>query len=187
VTDKREGAFLRHDLLVVLVALAVIAGGWAASAYGLVPGTKKWSSGGVTFSYPADWLAVSSQEDALEARGEDAVTRLVFETWMKPQHALVTCDAYLELDRAQRFPLYERLSSEVRRIKGKDWLVTHYAYAAKAGSGFAPQVVQAAEYAYPANFEVNRENLSIVTIHASNERLPALEAELVSTLDAKGP
>jgi hypothetical protein len=185
MSEPREGFVLRHDLLVVIAALVLVGVGWAGSAYGLIPGVKRWDAGGVTFTYPADWLAITSQEDAVVVRGEDAVTHIDLETWLKPEHALVTCDAYLELDRSQRYKLYERLSTEVRRIKGKDWLVTHYAYATKGGSGFAPQVVQAAEYAYPADFEVNREFLSLVTVHASAERLPALEAELVSSLDAK--
>jgi hypothetical protein len=177
--------FLRHDLLVVVLGFLGIGAGWMASAYGLVPGAKRWNSGGVSFAYPADWLAVSSAEDAVVVRGEDATTHIDLETWMKPGTTLVTSDAYLELDRAQRYPLYERLGSEKQRIGEKDWLVTHFAYASKAGQGFAPRVVHAVEFVYPADFEVNRASLSIVTIHASAERLPVLEANLVPTLSAQ--
>ena len=63
MSAPRESFVLRHDVVVVLLALVVIGVGWAGSAYGLLPGVKRWSSGGVTFTYPADWLAVSSQAD----------------------------------------------------------------------------------------------------------------------------
>ena len=185
MTDRvtpREGFFLRHDLVVPVVALLVIAAGSALAASQLVPGVKRWSNQGVSFTYPADWLAVANEENSSEVRGEDAITRIGFESWAKPSSMLVTCDAYLELDRAQRYPLYERLASEVRKIGGKDWLVTHFAYASKAGDGHAPRVVHAVEYAYPSDFAVNRAELSIVTLHASAERLAELETELAASL-----
>jgi hypothetical protein len=178
----REGFFLRHDLLVPLLALCLVGAGSALAADALVPGVKRWTGKGTSFTYPADWLAVANDDNSAEVRGEDAITRIVFESWLKPTSTLVTCDAYLELDRAQRYPLYERLGSGGARLGGKDWLMTHFAYAAKAGDGHAPQVVHAVEYAYPADFAVNRAELSIVTLHASAERLPELEAHLAASL-----
>jgi hypothetical protein len=172
----REPFWLRHDLHVAVIAVAILGLGWLVRVEGAGPATKPVARGGVSIQVPADWI-VAPAAGATVARGEDAVTRVELRAEERPGE-LVTVESALELERAQRFgPLYQRLSTERREAAGRAWVRTTFGYAFKPSSNHAPRLASAVEYATEQGGR-----LVVVTLHAPEERVAALERDVLGTL-----
>jgi hypothetical protein len=166
-----EPFWSRHDLHVVAIALVILAlGGVFHDAGG--DARKTVSRERVAVQVPSDWLATPAT-DATVVRGEDAVTRLEIRV-AEPPGPLVGLEAALELERAQRHgPLYTRAGSG----EARGWLRTVFSYAFKPTPTHAARVATGVEYA-----RVDGGRLFVITLHAPEERVAALEADILSTL-----
>jgi hypothetical protein len=175
----REPFWLRHDLHVAAIALAILGLGWLVRVEAGGQPTKTVSGGGLTVEVPSDWIVEPAQGEAQVARGEDAVTRLEIAS-REPPGDLVTVEAGLELERAQRHgPLYQRLESGRKTVGGRDFLRTAFGYAFKPTPEHAPRLASAVEYALEA-----KGRLWVVTLHAPEERIARLEREVLGTVRA---
>lgn len=172
----REPFWLRHDLHIAVLALAILALGWLMRSEAGAPPTKTVTREGLSVEVPADWIVEPAAGDVTVARGEDAVTRVELRSAERPGEHL-SAESSLDVARAQRHgPLYQRLSSDRRTSGGREWLRTTFGYAFKPTPTHAPRLASAVEYA-----ALSGGRLLIVTLHAPEERIDELEREVLST------
>jgi hypothetical protein len=179
----REPFWLRHDLHVAAIAVAILALGWLVRVEaGRAPG-KTIASGRLAVDVPVGWIVEPPAGNVVVARGEDAVTRVELRVDDRPGE-LVSVESTLELERAQRHgPLYQRLESGTRAAGGRAFLRTTFGYAFKPGPSHAPRLASAVEYAIEDGGEI-----LVVTLHAPEERVAALEREILPTATVRtGP
>ncbi len=175
-----EPFWLRHDLHIAGIAVVILAMAWLLRAETRAPPSKRVTSGKLSVAVPAEWLAAPPDGDVTTVRGDDAVTRLELRSGERPAGE-VSLDGALELDRGRRYgELYQRSVSERANIGGRDLLRTVFAYAFKPTPTHAPRVAAAVEYAFPID---GQGPLHVVTLHASEARLPELEARVMGTIE----
>ena len=188
MSDKRTSFLWTHDLLVVVVAGAVLAISWLA--YGAItkPARAEYREQGLTFDYPRGWLPSRASDSApggLPVHAwlqpvDEPLTRLEVRIENKPA-AGVPLQSVLELSRIRAFgQLYQQLSSDELAQGGKTWRRTRFSYAYKPTPDDAPRVATAVELA-----AVNGDLLYVVTLHGEKPRVDELEAELLDTIDVE--
>lgn len=171
-----EPAWLRLDLHVMAGAAVILVLGWV-----IAPGhdgavlTKEVGRDGVHLRVPATWLVEPSAGGPLVVRGEDAVTRL--EIRREETGELVGPEASLDLARVRRYgDLYQKAGTDTVTLGGVTWQRTSFAYAFKPTPTHTPRVAAAVEYASP----VQGGAVTVVTLHAPEERLPELERSILA-------
>jgi hypothetical protein len=171
-----------HDVVVVVVALLLLAGGAVLAARTDCPAMKRYEADGIAIAVPATWLR-EPREGGVQFRGEDAVSRLEVRSLPRAEATAGAVDNLLELERAQTYGLYRRLSTDKRTIHGKEWLRTEYVYAFKPTPEHAPRIANAIELAYPADAAVPSTRLWVVTLHGSEDRVRELEPWVLGTVE----
>ena len=182
----REPVFLRHDLVVVVVAMALMIGGWAAAHSLARTELATFSRRGLSVSYPAGWFPSDPGEGELPAiitfrSASTASEWLEIELEPRPlvEGALVSV---LDLERSQRFgEYYKKFGGAPRAIDGNEWLRTEYVHAFIAADGDSPQVLHGIDYAL-----VRGDTLYVVAVHAPAERVHDLERQILSSISMGG-
>jgi hypothetical protein len=174
------------DLPVVIVALALLAGGWQLHRAMTRPTLARFSHSGLAFHYPSDLglrepmlLAAKAPLVVTFRKAGDARTRI--EVRVEPrQLTLGNVAAGLELERANRFgPVYNRLETGRRTLGGHAWLRTRFSYvdaAPSSGQDPASVATYAVEYAWPPDTSVAGDVRYVVTIHGSEAGAAGLES-----------
>jgi protease PrsW len=181
----REPAILRHDLIVVAVALALMLAGWTASRSLGQTELATFSRRGLSVSYPAGWFPSDPGEGEFPAivtfrSTSTAAEWLEIELEARPlvDGALVSV---LDLERSQRFgEYYKKFAGSPRVIDGREWLRTEYVHAFIAAEGDSPQVLHGIDYAL-----VGGDTLYIVAVHAPADRVGHLEHQILSSISMK--
>jgi hypothetical protein len=200
----RPSGWLRHDVLVLIGALALLATGVLAYRSLTAPRLTEFSRFGLSLERPGTWLppqavppppsrlavAAGAQTSSSDARkapasGEELPYHVVFQSPLSPLARLeIRIDrrptygnlrGALGLARVSRYgEVYWAAESDEQTIDGRDWVRTRFQYAYKAGDGDSPKVATGIEYG-----TVNGNLVYVVTFHGSDaeaERLRALIA-----------
>jgi hypothetical protein len=205
-------AWQRHDLIVVLFALALFVTGAIAQRRMAKPSLQVTTELGLHLSRPAGWLpprrvtrptmglaasadATAPARAAPDAAGSslpyhvviqspsDPVARL--EIRVAPRPTTGNLRSALILERVSRHgEAHWAADSTDRTIGGRDWVRTEYRYAYKGNKTDAPRIATGIEYAI-----INGRLLYTVTLHGGEETARQLEALLIPTLaiDANHP
>lgn len=180
--------FARHDLVVVLAAVVVMGGAYAAYA-----GMKKtqratFSQKGLSFEYPrTDMLAVMEPDwnelpaevtyGWLGAGNRRLTVRVEERLQLGEGGGDLGTVTYLQSRRKKAYdPFYSEKPTDVAKVNGREWLRTEYRHAAMMGE---PVVQEAIEYAL-----LNGEKLYIVTVHADHG-VKEMESSILGTLAVK--
>jgi len=191
-----------------LIALAILAGGSLLDRSLRKPRLVSYAREGISFKRPGGWLPAlepDAKVSPLAQRtagfgvvptSEVAATNNVHTIFAAPQDARLRVEVRIE-DRpaypnlpgalsVQRLGHYGEYywsrSSGNASIASRDWLRTEFRYAWKPSKSGSPQIAEAVEYAI-----VNEERLFIVTLHASPEGLPSLDALIAQSLRISSP
>ena len=191
----------QHDLGVLIVALALLAGGALVHRFLAAPNIAEFSQEGLHFERPGGWLPGQVPQGAMSplARNQagfgapaQAVSSAHLHTvFVSPQDArrrievrIAARPAYSNLRGAlavQRLGEYGELywarHSGNAAIEGRDWLRTEFRYAFKASKGGSPQIAEAIEYAI-----VNAGRLYVVTLHDAPDAVGTLDSMIAKTL-----
>lgn len=181
----RPSPYLAHDVLVVIVAAALLVAGWLAHGAMTRPELATLDRHGLTLQAPRGWLPSGAPSDTLPA---ETSWQPVDEPNVKLEVRVQNRPAFdgplqplLDLARGRRYgELYKRLSVDDRVVGGRTWLRSRYTYAFKPTEDDAPMVASAVEYAL-----VNGDKLYVVTVHGPDDRVEALEASLLRTLKVR--
>ncbi len=180
--------WLRHDLLVVLGALALLAAGAFAYRTLVTPGSVTFERYGLAFERPAGALPPNAvpppplrlgsdligRDEPPNAAIPDAVELPQQLMWSWPRNPSLRLEAAiaerpafgnlrgaLSFERRYRYgELYGATASDQVSIAGHDWLVTRFRYAYKPSKDDTPRLASAIEYA-----TVNGHYLYTVTAH----------------------
>ena len=192
----------RHDLLVLIGALALLAGGVLAYRSKTAPRTIAFAKLGLTLERPSAWLppqqvppppsslalAVGPNPAAkTPAKGElphhvmyqsasNALGRLEIRIDKRPSYNNLR--GALNLARVGRYgEVYWAADSSDETIKGRDWVRTRFRYAYKPDDANSPRVATGIEYA-----TLNGGLVYVVTLHGSDKDADALRALIAPTL-----
>jgi hypothetical protein len=182
--DRNATFVKRHDLVVVLVALALLALAALAHRALAAPEGKRHERLGLSITTPGSWVGQAGGDTLPSvtrlASVEDGTLGLELAVRKRPGFD-GPIESVLELERAQEHgALYTALAGQQRTVAGKAWWRTEFGYATKVSDGDLPSVVHGVEYAL-----VHGERLYVVTLHGDRERVLALEPEILGTLDVK--
>ncbi len=199
----------RHDLGVLFVALALLAGGVLVHRFLATPPMVPFEKHGLQFERPGGWLPaqlppVAASPLVQKAAGFGVAPAAPQSTPSDRIHSIYTSpqDARRRIEvRIEERPAYNNLRGAlaVQRLgeygefywarhsgktvlAGRDWLRTEFRYAYKASKGGSPQIAEAVEYAI-----VNSGRLYVVTLHDSPKTLPSLDALVSRTLRVSTP
>jgi S1-C subfamily serine protease len=191
----------RHDLIVVVFALVIIAiagrfhGGLVTPP--LVP-FEPGADHGLTFQHPRGWLVSAAEplptprivHDVSPPAGgpagapyrveltstADPGARIEVMIDKKPAWSNIVTG--LDLDRRTRWgELYALDDSSVRSVEDHQWLRTAYRFAHVQDKGDVPRIDRALEYA-----TIDREQLYVLTLFGSPAEIEQLEDSVVPTL-----
>lgn len=193
----------RHDLGVLLFALAIFAGGTLITRRLATPTLIDFDQDGLHFQRPAGWLpgqhpTVKSAGLANTAAGfgtstaakklsdqdfhvlyrsaRDAKQRI--EVRIAPRPGYGNLRGARAVERLGRYgEFYWEESSSDRSIARRDWLRTEFRYAFKASKGGSPQIANAVEYA-----TLQDRRLYVITLHGSSQAMNDLERFVSPTL-----
>ncbi len=187
----------RHDLGVLVLALAVLAGGSLLHRHLSTPNTIVYEEHGLTLSRPGGWLSYERAENTgspLSKPGfEKQPTRNagIHEQFIAPHSSLRRLEirvaprppypnlgAILDVEKLSRYGEYywTRSRGDVE-IAGRRWLRTEFRYATKGRENGSPDVAEAVEYAHATNG-----TLFVVVIHDSPSTLARTDALIAPTL-----
>ena len=193
----------RHDLGVLLFALAIFAGGTLITRRLARPTLISFDRAGLLFQRPAGWLpgqrptlkaaslassaaAVESSPAPKESSEQDlhivyqsarhAKQRIEVRIAPRPSYGnLRGARAIERLGRYGEFYWEEKTSD--RSIARRDWLRTEFRYAFKASKGGSPQIANAVEYA-----TLQDKRLYVVTFHGNSKAMNELDRSIAPTL-----
>lgn len=192
----------QHDLGVLIVALALLAGGALVHRFLAAPDVVEFSQEGLQFERPGGWLPGQVPKGAMSplagnqagfgapAQAADSSPHL-HTIFVSPQDArrrievrIADRPAYSNLRGAlavQRLgdygEFYWARHSGNAAIEGRDWLRTEFRYAFKASKGGSPQIAEAIEYAI-----VSAGRLYVVTLHDAPDAVGTLDTMIAKTL-----
>lgn len=172
-----------HDLGVIAIALVVLALGAIVHRVMTRPRADAKQLGALVYRVPADWLETpgAAREGAtrLEYQAFDD-PRLRLEVEERPQPAFPgPLGPVLELEFGRRpGVIAKRVERAPRYRRGREWVRSRYAYAYTPVPGDAPALAGAIELAI-----VDGGRLHVVTIHGPDDRLAALEHDLLDAVD----
>jgi hypothetical protein len=200
------GAFKRHDIIVVLAALVLIAVGGLSYRYMTTAPTVHDGMFGLEFVRTTSWLApetVGPRPSRLAAGVADrppppeippdligeqfpyhvlytsslnALVRLEVQIAPRPRYS--NMQAALAFARRDRYgELYWAAPSKIQTINGHDWLRTAFRYAYKLSRDDAPRMSQGVEYA-----AINGDLLYAITMHGSDAEIDQLEEVIAGSL-----
>jgi len=210
-TAGKPGLLYRHDLVVIIAALALLAVGSLAHSSLTEPTMVGFSKHGLQFRAPGGWakpypVAPAPTHLARELRapaapGEtgtapqevelheiytfasDSSVRLEVRVATRPRYGNLR--RVLNFQRHNRYgELFRSLDESSVAIRGRDWLRARFEYAYKANDNDSPKVATGIEYA-----AVGGERLYVVTMHGGAPDAEWLEAHVAPTLsipDAPG-
>jgi hypothetical protein len=189
----------RHDLLVVLGALLLFAGGAVAHRALAAPSLVPIDELGLHAARPQSWLApvrvgppvsglAAGVETTAAARPGRVLKHVVYQSAVATTARLEiriaerpsssTLKAALVLGRVSRYgAAFTPAESTDRTIGGRDWVRTQYRYPYKSAPGDAPVIATAIEYA-----TLNGRLMYVVTLHGDEKTARRLETLLVPTL-----
>tara|TARA_R110002096_G_scaffold143328_3_gene299230 strand:+ start:93226 stop:93891 length:666 start_codon:yes stop_codon:yes gene_type:complete len=200
---NRPSLSQRHDLGVLIVALAMLAGGALVHRYRAAPSVVPYAKEGLVFERPGGWLpaqipAVSVSPLVQHQAGFGVATTIptrapntVHTIYVSPLDARRRIEVRIE-DRpaysnlrgalavarlGQYGEFYWARHSGNATIANRDWLRTEFRYAFKANKGSSPQIAEAVEYAI-----VNAGRLFVVTLHDEPDSPSKLEPLVAKTL-----
>ncbi len=196
----------RHDLLVVVVATALLVAGAFIYRKLVEPKMVEFSHAGLTFQRPTGFFPPVDVDapatsfgglgglGGLAAQGSTAAqpaTVRYHKLYKTPAGPLVALEVLID-----RKPLYRGLGivlqqarrqrygeflwvadAEDRNVGGAAWARTEFQYATKATQDDAPQVATGIEYA-----TVNGDRLYVVTVHGTTPEAMRLESLIQTTL-----
>ena len=186
----------RHDFIVIALAVAVVAAAGFGHRRMVVPTVETFSTRGLTFTRPANWLAPEEVPRIAPRLVPVPAPRPRPPGAELPYHVVYTSSAdsdlrmevrieehppwgniitSLELDRRTRWgELYAADSSAVLTLGRHSWLRTSFRYAFAPNKGDEPRIGTAIELA-----TVDRERLYAVTLYGPARRIARL-AELIT-------
>ena len=189
----------RHDLLVVVIALLLFAGGTAAHRVLAAPALIPIDELGLHVARPKSWLSpirvappaaglAAGVESTASARRDKVLRHVVYqsavagtarlEIRIAERPASANLKSALVLARISRYgDSFTPAESTDRTIGGRDWVRTQYRYPFKGAPGDAPVIATAIEYA-----TLNGRLMYVVTVHGDEKTARRLEALLVPTL-----
>jgi hypothetical protein len=196
----------RHDLGVLLFALAIFAGGTLITRRLATPKLIDFDQGGLHFERPVGWLP--PQRPSMQSAGlartsagfgvqktaaSDATLHLLYrsardakqriEVKIAPRPGYGNLRGARAVERMGQYgEFYWEADTKDRSIARRDWLRTEFRYAFKASKGGSPQIANAVEY---ATLKDNR--LYIVTIHGDSQAMKDLDKTLAPTLRIEEP
>ncbi|MCP4445137.1 MAG: hypothetical protein GY811_07315 [Myxococcales bacterium] len=203
--DRASSLVQRHDLGVLVIALAILAGGALVHRSLACPDHVSYAKQGLQFQRPGGWLTLPESNSyvtplALGTAGfgvgtsappapnepgdvhtrfaspKDARRRIEVRIEGRPSYSNLR--GALAVQRLGQYgEFYWARSSGNSAIAGKDWLRTEFRYAFKPNKRGSPQIAEAIEYAI-----VNDERLFVVTLHDRPETLNDLDAIVADSL-----
>lgn len=191
----------RHDLGILLFALAIFAGGTLITRRLATPRLIDFHQGGLHFQRPVGWLPV--QQLSLPAAGlarttagfgtsetaeSDAILHLLYrsardarqriEVRIAPRPAYGNLRGARAVERMGQYgEFYWEAGSQERSIARRDWLRTEFRYAFKASKGGTPQIANAVEYA-----TLKDKRVYVITVHGDLQSMNTLDKTLYPTL-----
>ncbi len=194
----------RHDLGVLLFALAVFAGGTLVTRRLATPKQIHFEHSGLSLERPAGWLpgqtptaqsaglagttsgfgvavptgaAPSKTQFHIVYRGaRDARRRIEVRIGPKPGYGNLRGARAIER-MGQYGEYYWEASSSNHPIHRRDWVRTEFRYAFKASKSGSPQIANAVEYA-----TIQDKRLYVVTLHGNLESMNDLDKLISPTL-----
>jgi len=203
-TGDQPGLLYRHDLVVVIAGLALLAIGSLAHSSLTAPTMVTFHQHGLEFRAPGGWakpskVSAAPTHLAREIRGSatpsepstapavatlhelytyagDSSIRLEVRVAPKPRYGNLR--RVLSFDRHNRYgELYRSIRESNVPIHGRDWLRARFEYAYKASEDDSPKVATGIEYAAVAG-----DRLYVVTMHGRAEDARWLESTVAPTL-----
>jgi hypothetical protein len=185
--------FARHDLAVVLMAAALLAGGALTYRSLSAVATERLEILGLSLDRPSALLPpveltppgskVSGDGSSLPYHIEHqspASPSLRLEILVEPRPAYNNLHAARALDRASRHgEMYWSEPTDTVKIAGRNWVRTRFRYAHKAHDFGTPEVASAVEFA-----TLNGGLLYVVTAHGTPDEASELAALIAPTLNA---
>jgi hypothetical protein len=202
--DGPPSAWQRHDLLVVIAALALLAAGRLAHHSLAQPRTVELSHSGLRLERPRAWLPPLATEDApsplaagiigtlahaSDEPGPDAETSDAYHVvYTSPGDALTRMEVRVGrrprygnlagaigfIRRAKHGEMYRSFGHEVVAIQGRRWLRTRFRYAFKPDMQASPRIATGIEYT-----SAQGPYLYSVTLHGQDATVQRL-AELIA-------
>jgi hypothetical protein len=180
--EDREPFFWEHDLLVPLVAVVVLAVGWALYGQRNDPAMATFDRQGILFSYPSGWFPKGSEEDKLpyDMTFESTERRVFVTTKVSEKPELGGAEVALEVSRARKYTFYKRLSSTTKTLHGREWTRTEFAYAYQPTPDDLPEIQRAVEYS-----AVNGNKVYAVSVHGPEGKVAELESTILGSVSLK--
>lgn len=201
VAADQPTVWQRYDLLVVIVAVALLVGGILGYRSRITPQLVDFSQYGLSLSRPSAWLppqpvkpppsrlAIALGESPPARRATGALPYHV--VYQSPRDPLIRLEiridrrpAYnnlagaLALARVARYgEVYWAAESDEETIRSRDWLRTRFQYAFKVGEADSPKVATGIEYA-----TLNGGLVYVVTMHGSEQDAGRLRSLIAPTL-----
>jgi hypothetical protein len=206
VTENDQSApsfWQRHDVGVLIFALAIFAGGTQLTRKLATPELIDFDQDGLHFQRPSGWLP--GQQPTLKAAGlantaagfgvnaaptkppaqdfhilyhsaRDARQRI--EVRIRPRPGYGNLRGVRAVERLGRYgEFYWEKQSRERSIARRDWLRTEFRYAFKPSKSGSPQIANAVEYA-----TLQDKRLYVVTLHGNSRAMNELDRSVSPTL-----